>query len=186
MKKYSILLLVLALTLPANLYAERNLLGSVRITDLKVYDFGESSGEPVHPSIDISQDVCDEDQNTLEQFFETRLVITVTNDTRLPISLRKLRHIIPGARSNGRRVRSPKIRLGPQYVEANGGTVTFPVLLTTYSGSNKQLLGTNESIPSVTGLKNMRITIRGRASNGTRIRLRTKQSVNFVEQNRCE
>lgn len=185
---FELLMIALSLSIMApNADADPFLNGrSVRVSELNFYDFGESSGTPEFHSIDLEQTVCDPDQNELESFFETTLGISFTNDSSEDIALRRFRYSVNNAFGTGTTYRSPRLRLGPATLQANGENSFLSILFLTYADGRKQYLGSDTDIPLDLGVRTVKFSFRGRSSTGKRVRFRVRQTVNFAEFDRCE
>jgi|GEM_PF-7099275 len=171
--------------------------GSARISGFKAFDEG-SFGPQLEgaPFIDVAQGVCErKDQNgdgdktdpedvVLEGFYDTILGVTVSNDSNLPITIRRFTYSLRNG-GNGRPFRSRALApLEEAVISARSQKQLFFLFIKAVDGA-KVFTGSGASIPPELGFKNVSAKLRGTDAAGRPLTLRGRTALSFGDFDRC-
>lgn len=159
-------------------------------------------------SLDTRQDMCDcevdEDGGAptieCESFGDSRLVISMENNTNQDFKLLSYTYTVPNADGANTTFTSKRISLGGRIIDANGGTVDFSTLFTesvtdptntescdnvTSCGSAARLADFASILPVDPGFRNVTVRIRGENEVGDEVTIVGSFSISFDNWDNC-
>lgn len=184
---FSALLLAAPLSLSASESAVHLRASSeLRADGVFVFDQGNTS-EADSGQVDTDQDVCEEvdDEDILEEFFDTSVGVDLVNNGNTDIRIRNIRFVI--RRIGGkRRFRSRRISpFGSPIIPATGAATRVHGLVFRADSGSKFLANSSTKMESDTGFRTLKIIVTGRDELGRRHRTKIRTTISIRNVDRC-
>lgn len=166
-----------------------NVARGVRVTAVGFVDDGSTSGA----LIDISRNLCGEDdpatiedERTHEPFFNTILVVDVTNNTNSTVTFNSYDYVATDA--NGAVIASSSnVSLtGAFEVAPNGGSAQIQSLFGNIAGGGDIKVFVNTDVPMTNTFVTVNVTLNGVTDDGTQFSVSRRTGVNMAPFDRCE
>jgi hypothetical protein len=158
---------------------------SASIDQLSIYDKGNAGTTPsFDASIDTIRDTCDPSgAATPEQFNDTIVGITFTNDANATLRLSSLTYELPRVKGS-KRFRSPPLAFIGSVVVRPGNSATVYSPIFSAGDGQKKLPGSKLLVSSLSGFRTITFKIRGSIGNQP-IALTASTTLSFGNIDRC-
>jgi hypothetical protein len=179
--------LVSLVTIAFNLQAQNTInhsaFDAVRIIAVSGIDNGSLDSESASYSFDVIQDLCDEDEEIYEPFYDSLIAFTIINESSNLIRISSIKFKL---RESGRTIRTRRVMpIGNTEIPAKEEKNIYSLFLDASEGF-KYFNGSDQPISENLGIKNISIIVNGYYSNGRKFRIKSKVAFGFGNEDRCE